>query len=59
MQLMTAINGLHAEVTGGGGIYVTCVQSYKLEGHSQANVNQSTKWRTYPGRNSHHKNAEY
>jgi len=32
---MTAINGVHAEVTGEGGIYVTCVQNYKL-GHSHA-----------------------
>jgi len=33
MQLMTTINSLHAEVTRWGGIYMTCVHSFKL-GHS-------------------------
>jgi len=61
MQLMTAFNGLHAEVTGWGGLYMICVQSYKL-GHSHADVSQSAKQRTSPGRNTynpHHKNAGY
>jgi len=30
MHLTTASNGLHAEVTGWGGIHVSCVQSYNL-----------------------------
>jgi len=61
MQLMTAINGLHAEVTRWGGIYVTCVQSYKLC-HSHADVSQSIKHRTLPGKNAYnsdHKKAPY